>query len=121
MKSQMLGLVLVAVLSAACAPALELTWFDRTPHAARPASAVAVIAAFPSDRPYLSLARIEVADGGWRESRASMVRRIQERAAAAGADAVVIEETTTRRRTAITPEGAGRFHERVVVGTAIVF
>lgn len=113
--------LLLALLGSAlaCAPVTEVTRLDPGRYPARPAAAVEVLEAFPSDRPYTSLARVEISDGGWEESRAEMVARVRTEAARVGADAVVVEPTTTRRLTGASVQGFGRYNERVVYGTAI--
>lgn len=115
-------LALLACLTMACAPALEMTWFERATLPPRNAAEVEVLDSFPLDRSYRSLVRIQASDGGWRESRESLIGQVRARAAAIGANAVVVgETTTTRRRCAFGVVGFGRYDERVVVGTAIVY
>jgi hypothetical protein len=107
----------------ACAsldPSSGVLRLDPAEHPPRPAEEVAVLDAFPSDRGYSALARLQVTDGGWEESRAKMIARLRDLAGPLGAEAIVVEETTTRRRSVMTFLGGGRFSERVLVGTAIV-
>lgn len=108
----------------ACAslnPSSEVLRLDPAQHPPRQAEDVAILEAFPADRGYTSLARIQVTDGGWEESRAKMIERLRAQAGPLGADAIVVEETTTRRRSVMTCVGGGRFSERVLAGTAIVY
>lgn len=111
-------------LALACAslnPSSEVVRLDPTEHRARHPSDVAILDAFPADRAYTSLARIQVADGGWEESRTKMIERLRQQAGPLGAEAIVVEEVTTRRRAVMTCVGGGGFFERVLAGTAIAY